>query len=154
MRASETRLRALLREGLLAYDLYEGSRPEKRRLIFETFEQDHEHKEPAEIRGLTVEHVMPQHLTDEWREALGPYANATHTRLLHTLGNLTLTGYNPELSNRPFSEKRRLFQDSNLAMNRDIANESEWGPEQIRSRAERLAARAIKIWPGPAERMP
>ena len=142
------------REGLLTYELYEGSRPEQRRLIIETFEQDHEHKEPAELRGLTVEHVMPQHLTDEWREALGPDANATHTRLLHTLGNLTLTGYNPELSNRPFSEKRRLFQDSSLAMNREIADEAEWGPEQIRSRAERLAARAIKIWSGPVERMP
>ena len=70
---------------------------------------------------------------------------------MHTLGNLTLTGYNPELSNRPFNEKRRLFQSSNLAMNREIADETEWGPEQIRSRAERLAARAKAIWPGPVE---
>ena len=142
------------REGLLAYRLYEGSRSEQRRLVIETIEQDHEHKEPAELRGLTVEHVMPQELTDEWRDALGPDANAIHTGLLHTLGNLTLTGYNPELSNRPFSEKRRLFKNSNLAMNREIAEEAEWGPEQIRSRAERLAARAIKIWPGPVERTP
>ena len=142
------------RAGLLAYGLYEGSRSEQRRLVIETFEQDHEHKEPAELRGLTVEHVMPQELTDEWRDALGPDANAIHTGLLHTLGNLTLTGYNPELSNRSFSEKRRLFKDSNLAMNREIAEEAEWGPEQIRSRAERLATRAIKIWPGPVERAP
>jgi hypothetical protein len=142
------------REGLVTYELYEGSRSEQRRLIIETFEQDYEHKEPAELRGLTVEHIMPQDLTDEWRATLGPDANAIHARLLHTLGNLTLTGYNPELSNRPFSEKRRLFQDSNLAMNRNIAEEAEWGPEQIRSRAERLAARAIELWPGPVERTP
>ena len=122
--------------------------------IIETFEQDHAHKEPTELRGLTVEHIMPQALSDDWREALGPEANAVHTRLLHTLGNLTLTGYNPELSNRPFSEKRGLFQDSNLAMNREIADEAEWGPEQIRSRAERLAAQAVKIWPGPLKRTP
>ena len=83
---------------------------------------------------------------------LRPDPSAIHARLLHTLGNLTITGYNPELSNRPFSEKRRLFQDSNLAMNKEIAEEVEWGPERIRSRAERLAARAIEIWPGPLER--
>ena len=142
------------KEGLLNYGLYEGSRPEQRRLIIETFEQDHSHKEPAELRGLTVEHIMPQAMSDEWREALGPDANAVHTRLLHTLGNLTLTGYNPELSNRPFSVKRGLFQDSNLAMNRVIGDEVEWGPEQIRSRAGRLAARAVKIWPGPLKRTP
>ena len=142
------------REGLLTYQLYEGSRPEQRRLIIETFEQDHAHKEPAELKGLTVEHVMPQNLTSEWIDALGPNANEMHARLLHTLGNLTLTGYNPELSNRPFSEKRRLFQDSNLAMNKEIAEEAEWGPEQIRSRVERLATRAMEIWPGPLERTP
>ena len=142
------------REGLLTYELYEGSRPEQRRLIIVTFEQDHAHKEPAELRGLTVEHVMPQVLTDDWRVALGPEATAIHTDLLHTLGNLTLTGYNPELSNRPFSDKRSRFQDSNLMMNKEIAEEAEWGPEQIRSRAERLAARAIEIWPGPVERTP
>ena len=128
--------------------------PEQRRLVIETFEQDHEHKEPAELRGLTVEHIMPRTLTDEWRDALGPDAIAIHTRLLHTLGNLTLTGYNPELSNRSFSEKRRLFQNSNLAMNKEIAEEAEWGPEQIRSRAERLAARAINLWPEPVEQTP
>ena len=138
-------------EGLASYELYEGSRPEQRRLVIETFEQDYAHKEPAELRGLTVEHVMPQDLTDEWREALGPDAESIHGILLHTLGNLTLTGYNPELSNRPFNEKRGFFQGSNLAMNREIGEEVEWGPEQIRSRAERLAVRAIAIWPGPAE---
>ena len=138
-------------EGLLTYELYEGSRPEQRRLVLETFEQDHHHKEPAELRGLTVEHVMPQKLTDEWRNTLGVDAEAVHTRLLHTLGNLTLTGYNPELSNQPFGSKRRLFQDSNLAMNKAIAEEITWGVEQIRSRASRLAIRAIRIWPGPLD---
>ena len=140
------------RAGLRTYGLYEGSRPEQRRLIIETFEQHYAHKEPAELRGLTVEHVMPQALTEDWRDALGPEADAIHRDLLHTLGNLTLTGYNPELSNRPFSEKRGMFQDSNLTMNKEIAEEAEWGPEQILSRAERLATRAIEIWPGPVER--
>ena len=142
------------REGLLTYELYEGSRSEQRRLVLETLELDYAHKELVELRGLTVEHVMPQKLTDAWRNALGPDASAIHTRLLHTLGNLTLTGYNPDLSTRPFSEKRRFFVDSNLEMNKEIAEDTEWGPEQIRSRAERLATRAFDIWPGPVERTP
>ena len=142
------------KEGLFTYQLYEESRPQQRRLVIKAFEQDQEHKEPAELEGLTVEHIMPQDLTKEWQEALGSNANEIHARLLHTLGNLTLTGYNPELSNRAFNEKRRYFKDSNLAMNREIAEEAEWGPEQIRLRTERLAARAIKIWPGPVERTP
>ena len=140
------------REGLLTYELYEGSRSEQRKLVIETFEEDHSHKEPAELRGLTVEHVMPQDLTDKWRTALGPDAESIHAKLLHTLGNLTLTGYNPELSNRPFSEKRLRLKESNLLMNKRIAEETEWGAEQIRSRAETLADRAVKLWPGPTKR--
>ena len=132
------------REGLLTYRLYTGSRAE----------QNHAHKEPADLRGLTVEHVMPQGLTEEWRNALGPDGDAIHSRFLHTLGNLTLTGYNPELSNSPFAEKRRRLADSNLALNREIAEEAEWGPEQILDRAERLTAQAVSIWPGPVETTP
>ena len=139
-------------EGVLSYRLYTGSRAEQRRLVIETFEQDHAHKEPPDLRGLSVEHVMPQKLTEQWRNALGPNADAIHARFLHTLGNLTLTGYNPELSNGPFAEKRRRLADSNLALNREIAEEAEWGPEQIRERAEQLAARAVEIWPGPVRR--
>ena len=93
---------------------------------------------------------MPQNLNGEWREALGSEnADTIHRQLVHTLGNLTLTGYNPELSDRPFQDKRTYLADSNIAMNRDIAEEADWGPEQIRARAERLAERAIEIWPGP-----
>ena len=94
---------------------------------------------------------MPQVLTDEWRDTLGLDAYEIHSLLVHTLGNLTLTGYNPELSNRSYGEKRRLFLNSNLAMNRNIAEEAEWGPEQIRSRAERLARVLSRYGPGPVE---
>ena len=96
---------------------------------------------------------MPQGLTEDGG-ALGPDGDAIHSRFLHTLGNLTLTGYNPELSNSPFAEKRRRLADSNLALNREIAEEAEWGPEQILDRAERLTAQAVSIWPGPVETTP
>ncbi len=140
------------REAIHSYPLYTDSRAEQRRVILEAFELSFEHKEQAILEGLTVEHVMPQDLTAEWREVLGDGAEGVHTRLLHTLGNLTLTGYNPELSNRPFDEKRVLFENSHLAMNAEIAAEASWGQEEIRARSERLAAKAILLWPGPDRR--
>ena len=137
------------RHGIHTYPLYTDSRAEQRRVILERFELSYGHKEAPKLAGLTVEHVMPQDLTDAWRKALGADADEAHARLLHTLGNLTLTGYNQELSNRPFVEKRALFEDSHLAMNTEIAAEVSWGAEEIRSRSDRLAAEAILLWPGP-----
>ena len=140
------------REAIHSYPLYTDSRPGQRRVILESFELSFGHKEQATMDELTVEHVMPQDLTAEWREALGDGAEGVHARLLHTLGNLTLTGYNQELSNRPFDEKRVLFEDSHLAMNAEIAAEESWGQEEIRARSDRLAAKAILLWPGPDRR--
>ncbi len=71
--------------------------------------------------------------------------------LQHTVGNLTLTGYNPQLSNSTFIRRRELLRDSNLQMNREIAEFSKWGLEQIQERSRLLAERAINIWPGPKE---
>ena len=66
------------------------------RLILESLEESFGHKESPEItEDITVEHVMPQSLTTEWAEMLGPHAVDIHSQWLHTPGNLTLTGYNP-----------------------------------------------------------
>jgi len=73
------------------YPLYTDSRPDQRRLILETFEKSFRHKEEPDLTGLTIEHVMPQSITDAWRELLGPDASKVHAKLLHVLGNLTLT---------------------------------------------------------------
>lgn len=136
-------------DAILQYPLYRDSRPHQRRLILEALEESFQHKEGVDLSSLTIEHVMPQTLSPEWREALGEHAEAVHARLLHVLGNLTLTGYNPELSNSPFATKRRMFTESNLVMNREIAEESQWTAVQIEVRGHRLAERARKIWPGP-----
>src|SRR5699024_9713886 len=72
-----------------------------------------------------------------------------HQGLQHTLGNLTLTGYNSVLSNSPFSVKRKHLNTSGLRMNQEIASVESWGREAIRARARALAARIAKIWPEP-----
>ena len=92
---------------------------------------------------------MPQTLTPEWKTELGPDADDVHSKYLHGLGNLTLTGYNPELSNSPFQKKRKLLAASNLQMNREIAREIKWTAKQIEERGHKLADSAIQIWPGP-----
>jgi hypothetical protein len=136
-------------KGISEYPLYTDSRPDQRRLILETLEISFKHKEHVDLSSLTVEHIMPQTLTPEWSKTLEGFGMEVYAKLLHVLGNLTLTGYNSPLSNDPFQKKRQIFQDSNLEMNKEIAKQDEWTPTQIEERGKRLAERAIKIWPGP-----
>lgn len=57
--------------------------------------------------SITIEHIMPQSkkLSDKWIKALGDNWKEVHNVYLHTIGNLTLTGYNSEMSNKFFIEK-------------------------------------------------
>jgi uncharacterized protein with ParB-like and HNH nuclease domain len=118
-------------------------------VILECLERQHEHHELASFAEASIEHVMPQSLTPEWHEALGPEAIVIHRDWLHTIGNLTLSGYNPELSNRSYSEKRGLFALSHFELNRDFARYETWGRNEIRERANLLYVMAVGIWPRP-----
>lgn len=134
---------------------YLNGRATQRKLFLQWLEESYGSKEPVDTAKLAIEHVMPQTLTQEWREDLVPLLDgsespdAVHTELLHTLGNLTLTGYNSPLSNKPYSTKRDLLLQSGLSMNREIAQQANWGPAQIKARAQALATRITSIWPGP-----
>lgn len=101
----------------------------------------------------TIEHIMPQHLTPAWTEALGPNATEIHTIWLHRLANLTLTGYNPNLSNKTFLEKRDSedggYKVSGLKMNQRISNKEAWGLPELEERNDEMLALAKKIWPYP-----
>ncbi len=118
--------------------------------ILERLEEHFGHHEKVRLDGITIEHVMPQTLSPEWERSLGDGAAEVHARLVHTIGNLTLTGYNPELSNLPFGEKKRILCDSHLELNGYFAPLDTWGPEQIRQRAQDLFHIAIRLWPRPA----
>ena len=117
--------------------------------------ENHRRKERVNIESFTIEHVMPQNenLSPEWQEELGVEWEKVQAEYLHTVGNLTLTGYNSELSDRPFLEKRDMeggFRDSPIRLNRSLANLEHWGKEQINQRAEKLADLAITIWKAPS----
>lgn len=112
-------------------------------------------KEPVSTADFTIEHILPQNenLSAEWRHELGPDWKAIQERYLHTLGNLTLTGYNPEYSDRPFKQKRDMaggFKESPLHLNQGLGQLEAWGPEQIEQRASRLAHACVKLWRRPA----
>jgi predicted transport protein len=83
---------------------------------------------------------------------LGEHWKDVQAKYLHTLGNLTLTGYNPELSDRPFQMKRDMsggFRDSPLRLNRGLTQLEKWDESQILLRAESLASIAERVWPQP-----
>ncbi|SFJ79841.1 DUF262 and DUF1524 domain-containing protein [Thermoflavimicrobium dichotomicum] len=111
-------------------------------------------KEPVQVQNYTVEHILPQNrnLSDEWKEMLGENWEEVQKTYLHTIGNLTLTGYNSELSDKPFHEKQNMeggFKHSPLWLNRSLAHLTKWDEEEILKRAELLANRALEIWKSP-----
>ena len=101
----------------------------------------------------TIEHIMPQHLTPAWTEALGADYAEIHETWLHRLANLTLTGYNPGLSNKSFAEKRDAeesgYKASGLKMNQKIASKTSWGLAELQERNDEMVALAKKIWSCP-----
>lgn len=112
-------------------------------------------KEHVAIGEYTIEHILPQNenLSKVWRESLGNDWEEVRDTLLHTLGNLTLTGYNSEYSDRPFTEKRDMnggFRRSPLRVNKGLGDVDSWDEDAIRGRAEHLARKAVKVWNGPS----
>lgn len=101
----------------------------------------------------TIEHIMPQHLTPAWNESLGVNAAEIHATWLHRLANLTLTGYNPNLSNNTFVEKRDAkeggYKASGLKMNQKIATKQTWGLDELKERNDEMLELAMEIWAYP-----
>jgi uncharacterized protein with ParB-like and HNH nuclease domain/predicted transport protein len=111
-------------------------------------------KERVSVDEYTIEHIMPQNenLSLAWRTTLGPDWKRVHQTWLHLLGNLTLTGYNSEYSDRPFSEKRDMiggFKQSPLKLNSGLGQLDKWDEEEIKARGANLAASAVMVWAYP-----
>lgn len=126
--------------------LYGSNRTAKAKLILESIELFFNHKEKVYLEDLSIEHVMPQTLNKWWREYLGEKANITHSLLVHSLGNLTLTGYNSELSNDSFEHKRDRLAKSKLELNKYFSAQQSWRQEDIEARSRYLAKIAVQIW--------
>ena len=117
--------------------------------------ENYERKESVPVDEYTVEHILPQNenLSAEWRKSLGEEWQRVQEAWLHTLGNLTLTGYNAEYGDRPFAEKRDMeggFRQSPLRLNEGLGELERWDEDAIRERAKGLASKAVEVWKGPS----
>lgn len=119
----------------------------KTKLILETLESSYQHKEQVPFADLSIEHIMPQTLTDWWEQHLGEDWQVDYELYLHTLGNLTLTAYNTELSNDSFPEKQKRLTKSHLELNRYFESISKWDKTGIEKRSNALANLALTVWP-------
>ena len=98
----------------------------------------------------SVEHIMPQKLTNDWKVQLGEDYERIHVTWLHKLANLTITAYNSKYSNKPFKEKRDMengFIKSGLRLNQWLAYKNKWTESEIEERNVKLQEEAFKIWP-------
>lgn len=116
--------------------------------------ENHGRKERVPVDQYTIEHILPQNpeLPAAWRQALGDDWQRIQQEWLHTLGNLTLTGYNAEYSDRPFAEKRDMeggFAQSPLRLNSGLGQLTDWNEDSIKARAGRLADQALGVWKAP-----
>lgn len=108
--------------------------------------------EMMENGDLTIEHIMPQTLTDDWKKELGDDYQSIYDQNIHTLKNLTLTGYNSKFSNNPFAFKKTCeggFKDSGLNLNKPLLDYDNWTSSEMQDRLEKLLKQADSLWPYP-----
>lgn len=138
----------VFRSRLIEAKLYgPGERAIKAKLILETLEARRNHKEQVPFDNLTIEHVLPQTVTDWWKQHLGEDWQADYELYVHTLGNLTLTAYNSELSNENFLRKQQNLSQSHIELNKYFKGLSKWNREAIEKRSHVLADEALLCWP-------
>ncbi len=116
--------------------------------------ENHNRKERVPVDEYTIEHILPQNenLSSAWKTALGTEWQRVQQTYLHTLGNLTLTGYNSEYSDKTFPEKRDMkggFKESPLKLNQGLGLVEQWDEDAIRQRANRLSTIALDVWAAP-----
>ncbi|OQC58648.1 MAG: hypothetical protein BWX51_01881 [Bacteroidetes bacterium ADurb.Bin012] len=117
--------------------------------------ENYDRKERVNVSEYTIEHILPQNtnLNQDWVQALGPDWQKIQQKYVHTIGNLTLTGYNAEYSDKFFTDKRDMkggFKESPLKLNRGLANLDTWNEEKILQRAESLSKEALNVWKYPS----
>lgn len=140
------------REGLMFSNLYKNSKMCK--YILTILENGTlVAKESVKVdASITIEHIMPQNITKDWENEVGPNYLAVHEKFLHTLGNLTLTGYNSELSDKSFTEKKKLISDKSKfkSLNSDVVCQDKWNENAVVERAKRLSTLMMECFKLPS----
>lgn len=130
---------------LLVKEIYQLQHKNKR-FILESLE-NYFNNTVLNLEEFTIEHIMPQTLTREWKNVLGENWQEIHGKYLHTIGNLTLTMNNSENSNKSFVEKLKDFETAKLDLNQELLeNIKIWNEDKILKRAKNLIEKSKKIW--------
>jgi len=136
-----------VKEGIYTRKAYGGSATRVTKAVLCAMMEEEQHRECPVRDALTVEHIMPQKLTDEWRSALGDDAEQIHGQYRDRLANLTLTGVNQMLGAKPFEEKCDIMKNTGIQMNKRIVDEEAWNEASLKRRAENIADRVLDLWP-------
>jgi uncharacterized protein with ParB-like and HNH nuclease domain len=132
--------------------------PKNREYLFERLESENSLESASIIEKMrdglySVEHIMPQIITPQWKKELGDNSEDVHRKWLHRIANLTVTAYNSKYSNRCFAEKRDLpdegFKASGIRLNQYLAHFTNWTEIELNERQDYLNAKALKLWPFP-----
>lgn len=145
---------AEFREALREKDLYQVLRSKGTKYLLYMIETRSPHPKGLatfDSESMTIEHIMPQKLSQEWKTYLSPLSVEKHEENLHRLGNLSLTDYNGEMSNKTFEEKKQIYRDSKYYFTVHICDYENWQIEEINDRSKKLADIALKIWQLPDE---
>ena len=144
------------RDGLYTGNMYVNTKTKILRYFFDIIENNN--KEPVDMSSLTIEHILPETLNADWIKSLGENHIEIHEKYAHTLGNLSITGYNSEYSNFAYSKKKEIFNDyfnegktKIITLNQELMDKkvTSWGEKQILDRAKRLSDIIIGKFPYP-----
>lgn len=145
-------------ESFKKYQMNNFSTNEKRRQLFYILAkiESFKCKESIDLfdnkkQFLQIEHIMPQKLSPEWITDLGENYKKIYTTFVNNIGNLTLTGYNQELSNKSFAFKRNIYAESSLKINQILSQNQKFGIDEIKKRIDFLFEKALQIWVYPEE---
>lgn len=141
----------MFKDVLLNTDLYNKKVACKYLLkaIEDSTNDDSVNKEKLDVSSFSIEHIMPQKLTQFWIDELGDNYEKVHEKYLHSLGNLTLIGYNSELGNKTFEDKKHSIEEKNshiVVLNKDVLDQKTWNENTIKARAERLSSIIQKLF--------
>lgn len=139
-----------LKESILNEDMYNRNHRLVKLILSQIEIQTH--KEIVDFEEVSIEHILPATLTPSWRVELGDNAIDDHKLYKDVLGNLTLTNYNAEMSNRSFSDKISYYKNSNIKITRDICDYDVWNKDSIHSRGLKLYKQILEFCPIPEEK--
>ena len=139
-------------EGIRLTSKYGGKDTRATRTVLCAIMDREQWGEAPPCADLTIEHIMPQTLSQAWREHLGDQAEKIHEQHLHRLGNLTLCGgrWGAAMSNRPFETKKKTYEKSSVLMTRRLVKLPKWDEAAIRQRADKLTQDVLRLWPWPS----